>query len=174
VIEAVKMFCGRRFYLSANPTKFLMQLSQRQHIRFSLDLPAIRYTRFGERQEILLHQISIGGCLLEWDENILTGEVFRLEIQLPNKNWLPLNCKVLYKFEDNGIGAKFLEITKFEQELVGKIISHSLIQVGLPTQIDPFSPPPKFADAPRQNEPSITDSRQQKEEMLEKIMSSEM
>lgn len=153
---------------------FLMSLSQRQHIRFSLDLPAIRYTRFGERQEILLHQISIGGCLLEWDENILTGEVFRLEIQLPNKNWLPLNCKVLYKFEDNGIGAKFLEITKFEQELVGKIISHSLNQEGLPMAIDPFSPPPKFATEPRKKEPSITDNRQQKEELLEKIMSSEM
>ncbi len=151
-----------------------MSLSQRQHIRFSLDLPAIRYNKFGEKQEVLLHQISVGGCLLEWDENILTGEVFRLEIQLPNKNWLPVACKVLYKFEDNGIGAKFVDISKFEQELLSGVISHNLSQSGLPMQIDPFAQPPKFADEPRKKEPSITDRRKQKDEMLEQIMSSEV
>ncbi|MEP6901913.1 MAG: PilZ domain-containing protein [Actinomycetota bacterium] len=151
-----------------------MSISQRQHIRFSLDLPAIRFTKFGDKQEVLLHQISIGGCLLEWEETILTGEVFRLEILLPNGNFLPLTCKVLYKFEDNGIGAKFVDITKFEQELLSRIISHSLSQSGLPMQIDPFSPPPKFADGPRKKDPSITDNRKQQDEILEKIMSSEI
>jgi hypothetical protein len=151
-----------------------MSISQRQHIRFSLDLPAIRYTKFGEKQEVLLHQISVGGCLLEWDENILTGETFRLEIQLPNNNWLPLMCKVLYKFEDNGIGAKFVEISKFEQELLSRVISHNLSQSGLPTQIDPFSQPPKFANEARKKEPSITDSRKERDEMLQQIMSSEV
>jgi hypothetical protein len=152
----------------------LMSINQRQHIRFSLDIPAIRYTKFGEKQETLLHQISIGGCLLEWDENLLTGDVFRLEIQLPNKNWLPLVCKVLYKFEDNGIGAKFIDITKFEQELVGKIISHSLSQEGLPLEVDPFAQPPRFGEENRKKEPSITDARKQQDEILEKIMSSEI
>lgn len=151
-----------------------MSINQRQHIRFSLDLPAIRYSRFDEKQETLLHQISIGGCLLEWDENLLTGEAFRLEIQLPNKNWLPLACKALYKFEDNGIGVKFIEITKFEQELVGKIISHSLSQEGLPMEIDPFAQPPKFGAELRNKEPSLTDNRKQQDEILEKIMSSEI
>jgi len=149
-----------------------MSINQRQHIRFSLDIPAIRYTKFGEKLDTLLHQISIGGCLLEWDENLLTGEVFRLEIRLPNGNFLPLVCKVLYKFEDNGIGAKFIDITKFEQELVGRIISESLTQSGLPVQIDPFAQPPKFAEeAARRRAPSITDHRKQQDELLEKIMS---
>lgn len=150
-----------------------MSISQRQHVRFSLDLPAIRYTKFGEKQEILLQQISVGGCFLEWDDTILTGEIFRLEIPLPNKNWLPLTCKVIYKFEDNGIGAQFIEITKFEQELISKIITNALLEAGMPMPIDPFAPPPKFADEERRKEPSITDSRRHKDEMLERIMSSE-
>ena len=154
--------------------KLLMSISQRQHIRFSLDLPAIRHTKFGDKLEVLLHQISIGGCLLEWEETILTGETFRLEIKLPNGNWLPLACKVLYKFEDNGIGAKFIDITKFEQELVSRIISHNLAQSGLPMQIDPFSQPPKFVGEPPKKEPSITDQRILQDELLEKIMSSEV
>src|SRR5215203_2944304 len=151
-----------------------MSINQRQHIRFSLDIPAVRYSSFGEKQETLLNQISIGGCLLEWDENLLTGEVFRLEIQLPNHNWLPLVCRVLYKFEDNGIGAKFIDITRFEQELIGKIISHALTEEGLPVQVDPFAHPPKFADQTKKKEPTITDTRKQQDEILERIMSSEL
>lgn len=145
-----------------------MPNSQRQHIRFSLDIPAVRYTKFGEKVEILLSQISIGGCLAEWDESVFTGDEFRLEIRLPNKNWLPLRCKVLYKSENNGVGVKFLEITRFEQELLAKIISNNLAEEGLPMQIDPFGAPPKFSDL---NTPRLTDKRLEREEMLQQIMS---
>lgn len=146
-----------------------MGIEQRKHIRFSLDIPAIRYTKYGERQEILLRQISIGGCLLDWDENIFAGDEFRLLIQLPNKNWLPLHCKALYKFEGDGIGLKFLDITRFEQELISKIISGSLAAEGLPLQVDPFQQPSKVFN-PHSN-PRLTDTRQQKDEILEKILS---
>lgn len=147
-----------------------MSILQRQHIRFSLDIPAVRYTKFGERVETVLQQISIGGCLAEWDENIFTGEEFRLEIQLPNRNWLPLMCKALYRFENNGIGARFLEISKFEQELIARIISNSLAIEGLPLQVDPFSQPPSFNE---KREVQIRDSRRRKEAILEEVMSSE-
>jgi hypothetical protein len=148
-----------------------MSISQRQHIRFSLDIPAIRFSKFGERHETVLQQISIGGCLLDWDENIFTGEVFRLEIKLANGNWLPLTCKVLYKFENSAIGAKFVDISRFEQELVGKIITHSLEKEGLPMQVDPFSQPPKFVDSDLAREPQITDQRRVRDDLLEQIMS---
>jgi hypothetical protein len=147
-----------------------MTIEQRRHIRFSLDIPAIRYTRHGERMETSLNQVSIGGCLIEPDEYLYVGDEIRLEIQLPNKNWLPLYCKVLYTMEDVGIGAKFINITKFEQELVAKIISHALERSGLPLQIDPFENPPKFRDAV---EPRLSDRRREREELIEKIMSTE-
>ena len=141
---------------------------QRQHIRFSLDIPAVRFTKFGEKQETLLHQISIGGCLAEWDENVFTGDEFRLEIQMRNKNWLPLKCKALYRFENNGIGIKFIDITRFEQELIVRIISDSLAQEGLPMQIDPFSQPQRFTE---NTVPRLTDKRREQDEILERIMS---
>ncbi len=146
-----------------------MSTEQRRHVRFSLDIPAIRYTKYGEASEILLSQISIGGCLTEWDENVYVGDEFRLLIRLPNKNFLPLTCKVLYKFEGNGIGAKFLAITQFEQELLAKIISQSLEQEGLPIHVDPFAQPKKLFN--KNEVPKITDSRQQKEDILDEILS---
>lgn len=145
-----------------------MGIEQRRHIRFSLDIPAIRYTKYGEATETMISQISIGGCLAEWDENIYVGDEFRLLLQLPNKNFLPLICKAMYKFADNGIGSKFVDITQFEQELLSKIITRTLAEQGLPMQVDPFAQPRKLmtSEAPR-----ITSIRQQKDEILENILS---
>ena len=150
----------------------LMSIEKRRFIRFSLDVPAIRCTNYGEKIETILHQISIGGCLAEWDENILVGEEFRLLIQLPNGNWLPLSCKALYRFADNGIGVKFVNITQFEQELVSKIISQNLEVQGLPLQVDPFGMPVTYVE-PKTKPPRITDLRQQKDDILEDILSME-
>lgn len=147
-----------------------MSIEQRRHIRFSLDIPAIRYTKFNEKLETMLQQISIGGCLLKWDERIYTGEEFRLLIQLPNKNWLPLSCKTIYRFDETGIGAKFIDVTRFEQELVAKIITQSLAEDDLPLQVSPFQQPPKFRDL---TVPRMTNPLREKEEMLEEILSSE-
>jgi hypothetical protein len=147
-----------------------MSIEQRRHIRFSLDIPAIRYTKYGEKVETVINQISIGGCLMETEENLFVGEEFRLEIQLPNKNRLPLFCKVLYKMDEMGIGAKFLNITRFEQELLAKIISHSLEASNLPVQVSPLQNPSKIYP---NKEPRITDPRTQKEEILERILSNE-
>jgi len=147
-----------------------MSIEQRRHIRFSLDIPAIRYTRYGEALETVLNQISIGGCLAEWDENVYVGEEFRLLVQLPNKNFLPLKGKALYRFADNGIGTKFLDITQFEQELLSRIISHNLEQQGLPLPIDPFAQPKDFI---KNKFPTLTDNRGRREEILDNILSIE-
>jgi hypothetical protein len=144
-----------------------MGIEHRRHIRFSLDIPAIRYTKYGEAIDTVISQISIGGCLAEWDENVYVGDEFRLLLQLPNRNYLPLTCKALYKFADNGIGTKFVDITQFEQELLAKIISQTLEKEGLPLQIDPFALP---RNAVKNEVPKITDVRQQKDEMLEEIL----
>lgn len=147
-----------------------MSIEQRRHIRFSLDLPAVRYTKFGEKLDTTLYQISIGGCLMEYDESVFTGDELRIEIPLPNENRLPLYCKVLYKMEDVGIGAKFLNITRFEQELLAKIITESLKKAGLPVQVSPFDQPSKYAAG---SEPGIKDRRVEREEFLDRILSSD-
>ncbi len=146
-----------------------MSIEHRRHIRFSLDIPAVRFTKYGEAADILLNQISIGGCLTEWDETVFVGDEFRLLIRLPNQNFLPLTCKALYRFEGNGIGARFLAITQFEQELVSKIIAQTLERQGLTLEADPFALPKKTLN--RNEVPKVTDSRQQKEEILDEILS---
>lgn len=148
-----------------------MSINQRKHVRFSLDIPATLITKFGERQETLLQQISIGGCFTGWEENIYTGDEFRLEIELPNKNRLPLACKAIYRFEDTGIGVKFLDISQFEQELISKIIANRMEEEGVPVHVSPFQQPSNFIE--EDESPRITNPRDRREEMLEEVMSSE-
>ena len=145
-----------------------MSINQRQHIRFSLDIPAIIYFKYGDKQETRLEQISIGGCFTGWEENILIGDEFRMEIELPNKNFLPLHCNALYRFEHTGIGVKFVDVCQFEQELITQIIANKLETEGVPFQIDPFTPPPTFVgDDPS---PRINDIRQKRDAVLQRIM----
>lgn len=148
-----------------------MSINQRQHIRFSLDIPATLITKFGERQETMLQQISIGGCFTGWEEYIYAGDEFRLEIELPNKNRLPLACKAVYRFEDTGIGVRFTDVSQFEQKLIASIIEHSLAMEGLPVEIDPFSRPAKAIEHDRLY--GNATPREERERMLEDAMTAE-
>ena len=148
-----------------------MSINQRKHVRFSLDIPAILISKYGERQNTLLQQISIGGCFTDWEENIYAGDEFRLEIELPNKNRLPLTCKAVYRFENTGIGVKFLNISQFEQELISKIIAYRMDTEGVPLSVSPFEEPTTFNFS--ESEPRLVSAREQHEEMLIEAMSSE-
>lgn len=121
-----------------------MSISQRRHIRLTLDIPAFRFTKTGEKIAIIMYQISIGGCLIEWDEGIEQDEEFRMEIQLPDKNWVPVTCKALYIVKEDGIGVQFQDITQFEQELIVQVMSENLAEEGIPLKVDPFSQPKTF------------------------------
>ena len=145
-----------------------MSINQRQHIRFSLDIPAIICSKFGEKQETRLEQISIGGCFTGWEENIYVGDEFRMEIELPNKNYLPLQCRALYRFNHTGIGVKFIDICEFEQGLISKIIAHKLEIEGVPLVVDPFTLPPTFVG--EDPSPRVTDIRQKRDAVLQRIM----
>lgn len=143
---------------------------QRRYLRFSLDLPAFYVDEKGRRSETTIHQISLGGCLVDWSDEIFVGDEFRLEIPLPKGNFLPLVARALYKFPGKGIGAKFLDITEFEQKLIAKIIAEKLEKEGLPT-VDPFAPPPLYIR--ESSEKESDDPRLKEEKKVEQILSSE-
>lgn len=149
-----------------------MSISQRKHTRFSLDIPAAIVTRFGEKQYTTLQQISVGGCFTDWEENIYAGDEFRLEIDLPNGNRLPLKCKAIYRFENTGIGVRFVEVSQFEQDLIGAIISDRMQKAGLPAFIETFTNETETQQS-LQSVPRMTDRRAAREEILETIMSGE-
>ena len=147
-----------------------MSINQRKHIRFSLDIPATIVNKYGERQDTVLQQVSIGGCFTGWEENVFAGDEFRLEIELPNKNRLPLACKAIYRFEDTGIGISFTDICQFEQELISSIIANRMEQEGIPGEVDPFALPARNIE----DDPTVIISDPRRPiDTLEPVMSTE-
>ncbi len=143
-----------------------MSINRRRHIRLTLDIPVYRYMNTGEKLGVMVYQISIGGCFIEWDDSIKIDDEFRLEIQLPNKNWLPLQCRAIYLMKGDGVGVLFEDITKFEQELLADIMSANLEQQGIPTKIDPFSPPKKYFNVVEKNDSANESFKELMEENL--------
>lgn len=147
-----------------------MSIENRRYVRFLLDIPAVKHRADSQPSPTLIKQVSIGGCLTEWDDSVFPGDEYRLEVQLPNKNYLPLACKVIYKFENLGVGLKFPEIVQFEQELLSDVITEKLEQEGLPLFVDPFMLPSNYAE----KQLSTADSKRMKqEEMVEEAIASE-
>jgi hypothetical protein len=146
-----------------------MSIEKRRFIRFSLDIPAYRQKNNGEVVQTCIRQISVGGCLTEWDENLAVGDEFRLEMPLPNKNRLPLLCRTLYRFPGKGIGVRFLNVSQFEQELLAQIISQSLEDEGLPLLVDPFAIPPTYIA--QHTDEDLIFRRKLDEEIAEETMS---
>lgn len=148
-----------------------MSLSQRKNVRFSLDLSATLVKAPGNSRRTEIQQISVGGCLTGRIENIFVGDEFRLEIDLPNGNRLPLECKAIYRFDESGIGARFIDITQFEQELVAKIIKDRLENEGMPVPSDDsFIPVPESELSDLPAERAI---RPEREDILDNIMRSD-
>ncbi len=137
-----------------------MSIAQRRHNRLAVDLPAFRITANGEKLETLIYQLAIGGCLIAWDESIGKGDRFRMEVQLPNLNWLPISCKAVYCFTDDAVGVQFEDISKFEQDLIVEIMSNKLTRDGIPFDFDPYSPPKTFHTDPSENEQESTHAKQ--------------
>jgi hypothetical protein len=143
-----------------------MPIRHRQYLRFSLDVPAYLHGRVGEKYSTTLQQISVGGCLLPCRSDLFPGDEFRLEIGLPKGNFVPLSCKVIYCVEDMGMGAKFLEITKFEQELLSTVIQTRLESENLPLPCDPMT----VLGKPRDRSNATGDPISIRESMLDDVM----
>lgn len=114
-----------------------MSQPQRQFFRFPLDIEARICAPSGERIEAVVNEISLGGCYFSnaWVE--AAGVAFRLEIRLPNGNWLPLNCIRVHS--RGGVGAKFTEMTMFEQNLLAEVIASASRSAGVSEDRDPYS-----------------------------------
>ena len=147
-----------------------MSAAQRQHTRFSVDLVAKLIRSPGNSRPIKIQQISLGGCFTTGMEDIYAGDEFRLEIPLPNGNRLPLTCKAVYRFEGSGIGARFLGITQFEQELIAKIIAHRLEADGVPVPFDSLGRPATYESS---FSSAMTDPKPEREEILDSILTSD-
>jgi len=58
-----------------------------------------------------IHDLSVGGCLIQAHHEQSPGRRFTLEIELPYHGWVTLEAESLYMRDGYGFAAKFVEMT---------------------------------------------------------------
>ena len=85
----------------------------------TLNIPAFRVNEEGVKRETIVQQINVDDFLIELEEKIEHDQEFRIEIEMPNKNFLPLTCRVVERTEKEGNNYEMIDLSEFEIDFVG-------------------------------------------------------
>ena len=69
-----------------------------------------------------IHDLSVGGCLIQAYHEQVPGRRFTLEIELPYHGWLKLQAESLYVREGYGFAAKFVDLSSDAVEALESVI----------------------------------------------------
>jgi hypothetical protein len=57
-----------------------------------------------------IHDLSIGGCLIESYHEVSMGRRIQLEIDMPGEGWVTLQAETVYLRENFGFAVKFVDV----------------------------------------------------------------
>ncbi len=74
------------------------------------------------RFPVHIHDLSVGGCLIQALPRAVPGRRFTLEIELPYHGWVSLEAESLYLREGYGFAAKFVEMADPVRDTLESVI----------------------------------------------------
>jgi hypothetical protein len=69
-----------------------------------------------------IHDLSLGGCLIQAYHEQVPGRQFTLEIDLPYHGWVTVEAESLYVRDGYGFAAKFVEMTDHARQSLEDVI----------------------------------------------------
>ncbi len=81
--------------------------SRRQHPRVRGPLDGKRVGAFPV--DIYIHDLNLGGCLVESFHEEPAGRRITIEIYLPHEGWITLQTEALYSLPGHGFAVKFVD-----------------------------------------------------------------
>ncbi len=69
-----------------------------------------------------IHDLSLGGCLIQAYHDQAPGRRFTLEIELPEEGWVELEAESLYVREGYGFAARFVDMSDEVRERLGHVL----------------------------------------------------
>lgn len=131
---------------------------RRKYERFPLSLVIQRESEKGIASKITILELSINGCFVEWIDDARVGESFRLKIPLLRGSCLPVASKIIYRLNNTGIGFKFIDLTKFEKDLLAEVIRFNMWKKGF-YNVDPYAVEAgRYNGQPEKQKPNLIDA----------------
>ena len=75
-----------------------------------------------------VHDLSIGGCLVECYYDLATGRRLTLQIDLPDEGWITLDAQTLYVRENFGFAVRFTELSEANRRRIERTIERILVE----------------------------------------------
>jgi hypothetical protein len=69
-----------------------------------------------------IHDLSLGGCLVESYDEVPVGRRIQLEIELPEEGWVTVQVEALYQRENYGFGAKFVDVDEQTRVKLARVV----------------------------------------------------
>src|SRR5687767_7970119 len=69
-----------------------------------------------------IHDLSLGGCLIQAYHEQVPGRRFTLEIELPYHGWLTLQAESLYIRDGYGFAARFVDVSEEAADTLESVI----------------------------------------------------
>jgi hypothetical protein len=73
-----------------------------------------------------IHDLSLGGCLIESYHEVAVGRRLQIEIDLPGEGWVALQAETLYLRENYGFAVKFVDMDEATRVRLARAIVHIL------------------------------------------------
>ena len=75
---------------------------------------------------IRIHDLSVGGCLIESFHEQAVGRRMKIEIELPQEGWVTLQAEALYLRPDYGFAVRFVDVSDETRAKLERVIERRL------------------------------------------------
>lgn len=84
----------------------------------------LRWESLSGKHTARISDMSLGGCYVETMGQVTTGELIRVQVQLPTGRWLPLVGEVVYHLPGMGFGMRFRSMTPTQTEMISSLLDY--------------------------------------------------
>jgi hypothetical protein len=94
----------------------------RTQLRYDISLTA-RWQASASNQNSRIGDLSVGGCYVDSILEVVEGETLRLDIQLPNGEWLSLEGVVVHQSRRLGFGVRFVNLDESQRHKIRALLT---------------------------------------------------
>jgi uncharacterized OsmC-like protein len=76
-----------------------------------------------------IHDLSLGGCLIESYHEVAPGRRIVMDLELPYEGWITLRAETLYTRPDYGFAVKFVDTPDETRATLARVIDRLLTKL---------------------------------------------
>lgn len=77
---------------------------------------------------VRLHDLSLGGCLIECHDQVAVGQRLTLQIDLPTDGWITLDAEILYLRDKVGFAVRFIALSEPNRRRIDRTIERMMVE----------------------------------------------